>query len=200
MKKSIFMFTTAILTFIVPLPSRFAYTLIILLTVNFVMLSGTALKMFIGKLDLQNLEPMLLVVFMISMTILFKQFIILYSPIIAFTIGFVIYLAPVSSFLTGHILEPKENYNSNLFAVNMRNSGIISGIAGVIAIIREFLAYGSFSLPFRDGIHIYKYPFVKADTLSFFFSTISGALILTGLFVALFFFINRKIEIARRKD
>lgn len=194
------MFTTAILSFIVPLPSRFAYTLIMLLTVNFVMLSGTALKMFIGKLDLQNLEPPLLIIFMISMTLLFKQFIILFSPIIALTIGFVIYLAPVSSFLTGHILEPKENYASNMFAVNMRNSGILSGIAALVSIVREFLAYGSFSLPFRDGIHIYKYPFVKSDTLSFFFSTISGALILTGIVVALFFFINRKIEIARRKD
>lgn len=194
------MFTTAILSFIVPLPSRFAYTLIMLLTVNFVMLSGTALKMFIGKLDLQNLETPLLIIFMISMTLLFKQFIILFSPIIALTIGFVIYLAPVSSFLTGHILEPKENYASNMFAVNMRNSGILSGIAALVSIVREFLAYGSFSLPFRDGIHIYKYPFVKSDTLSFFFSTISGALILTGIVVALFFFINRKIEIARRKD
>lgn len=194
------MFTTAILSFIVPLPSRFAYTLIMLVTVNFVMLSGTALKMFIGKLDLQNLETPLLIIFMISMTLLFKQLIILFSPIIALTIGFVIYLAPVSSFLTGHILEPKENYMSNMFAVNMRNSGILSGIAALVSIVREFLAYGSFSLPFRDGIHIYKYPFVKSDTLSFFFSTISGALILTGIVVALFFFINRKIEIARRKD
>ncbi len=194
------MFTTAILSFIVPLPSRFAYTLIMLVTVNFVMLSGTALKMFIGKLDLQNLETPLLIIFMISMTLLFKQLIILFSPIIALTIGFVIYLAPVSSFLTGHILEPKENYTSNMFAVNMRNSGILSGIAALVSIVREFLAYGSFSLPFRDGIHIYKYPFVKSDTLSFFFSTISGALILTGIVVALFFFINRKIEIARRKD
>ncbi len=194
------MFTTAILSFIVPLPSRVAYTLIMLVTVNFVMLSGTALKMFIGKLDLQNLETPLLIIFMISMTLLFKQLIILFSPIIALTIGFVIYLAPVSSFLTGHILEPKENYTSNMFAVNMRNSGILSGIAALVSIVREFLAYGSFSLPFRDGIHIYKYPFVKSDTLSFFFSTISGALILTGIVVALFFFINRKIEIARRKD
>ena len=194
------MFTTAILTFIVPLPSRFAYTMIMLIAVNFIILTGTALKMFIGKLDLKNLEPLLLVVFMISMTLLFKQFVILFSPIIAFTIGFVIYLAPVSSFLTGHILEPKENYTSNIFAVNMRNSGVLSGIAVLVSIIREFLAYGSFSLPLRDGIHIYKYPFVKTDTLSFFFSTISGALILTGIIVSLFFFINRKIEIVRRKD
>ena len=194
------MFTTAILSFIIPLPSRFAYTLIMLITVNFVMLSGTGFKMFIDKLDLQNLEPPLIIIFMISMTLLFKQFLILFSPIIAITIGFVIYLAPVSSFMTGHILEPKEKYKSNPFAINMRNSGIVSGIAVLLSIIREFLAYGSFSLPFRGGLHIYKYPFIKTDTFSFFFSTISGALFLTGIVVALFFFINRKIEIDRRKD
>ena len=200
MKKSIFMFTTAILSFIVPLPSRFAYTIIMLFAVNFVMLTGTAVKMFISKLDLDNLENVLLLVFMLSMTILYKQFVILYSPVIAFTIGFVIYLAPASSFLTGHVLEPKENYASNLFAVNMRNSGILTGIAVIVSIIREFLAYGSFSLPFRDGIHIYKYPFVKTSTLSYFFSTISGAFVLTGLVVAMFVFINKRIEIASRKD
>lgn len=194
------MFTAAILCFIVPLPSRFAYTLIMLLAVNFIMLSGTALKMFINKLDLENLESLLLVVFMISMTILFKQFLILFSPIIAFTIGYVIYFVPASAFLTGHILEPKEKYRANIFAINMRNSGILSGIAAIVSIIREFLAYGSFSLPFRDGIHIYKYPFVQSSTLLFFFSTISGAFVLTGLVFALFVFINRKIEIARRKD
>lgn len=200
MKKTILIFTTAILSFIVPLPSRFAYTIIMLFAVNFVMLSGTALKMFIGKLNLANLEGVLMIVFMLSMTILFKQFVILFSPVIAFTIGFVIYLAPASSFLTGHILEPKEKYSGNLFAVNMRNSGILSGVAVLVSIVREFLAYGSFSLPFHDGIHIYKYPFVKTTTLSFFFSTISGAFVLTGLVVALFVFINRKIEIVRRKD
>ncbi|MCR4940626.1 MAG: hypothetical protein K5930_11050 [Treponemataceae bacterium] len=200
MRKSIFMFTTAILCFIVPLPSRFAYTLVMLLAINFIMLTGTTLKVFIGKLNLQNLEPLLLIVFIISMTILFKQLLILFSPIIAFTIGFVIYLAPASAFLNGHILEPKEKYTGNIFSINMRNAGIISAIASIVSIIREFLAYGSFSLPFRDGIHIYKYPFVKTTTLSFFFSTISGAFVLTGLVFAFFVFINRKIEIARRKD
>ena len=194
------MFTTAILSFIVPLPSRFAYTIIMLIAINFVMLTGTALKMFIEKLDLQNLEKVLMIIFMLSMTILFKQFVILFSPIIALTMGFAIYLAPVSSFLTGHILEPKENYTANLFAVNMRNSGILTGIAAIISIIREFLAYGSFSLPFRNEIHIYKYPFIKTNTLSFFFSTIPGAFILTGLIVAVCVFINKKIEIVRRKD
>ena len=154
MKKTILIFTTAILSFIVPLPSRFAYTIIMLFAVNFVMLSGTALKMFIGKLNLANLEGVLMIVFMLSMTILFKQFVILFSPVIAFTIGFVIYLAPASSFLTGHILEPKEKYSGNLFAVNMRNSGILSGVAVLVSIVREFLAYGSFSLPFHDGIHM----------------------------------------------
>lgn len=200
MKKSIFMFTTAILSFIVPLPSRFAYTIIMLLAVNFIMLSGTALKMFIEKLNLANLENVLIIVFMLSMTILFKQFVILFSPIIALTMGFAIYLAPASAFLTGHILEPKANYKSNIFKINMRNSGILTGIAVIVSIIREFLAYGSFSLPFRDGIHIFKYPFIKTSTLSFFFSTISGAFVLTGLVVAMFVFINKKIEIVRRKD
>lgn len=200
MRKSILLFTTAILSIIVPLPSRFAYTVVMIFAINFIMLTCTTLKFFIRKLDLAGLESMLLLVFMFAMTILFKQLVILFSPVIALTMGFVIYLAPVSSFMTGHILEPQEKYEGNIFAINMRNSGILTLIAVLVSFLREMLAFGSFSLPFPDGIHVYDFPLANSSQQSLFFSTIPGAFIIIGLIFAVVMFINRKIENSSRKE
>lgn len=202
MKKnnSIILYISAFLSVVIPVPARFGWGIIMLFTMNILMLLGTTAKFLIRKLDIRELEPVCLLIFLYAVTIFCKQMLILYSPIAALTLSFSLYLIPISTFLLGYILTDKEMNPKVLYIKNMSASGIFTAYALFFYLIRELLAFGSISFPVRKGIHVIKL-FSNSNTeFTFFFATIPGAFVILAILVAVFAFIERLVEINRRKN
>ncbi|MBQ0165981.1 MAG: hypothetical protein KBT02_02590 [Treponema sp.] len=199
-KKVALLYISAFLSVVIPVPARVAYGIIMLLIMNIVMFLGTTAKFLIRKLDIEELEPVCLLVFLYSITILCKQLLIMYSPLTALTLSFDLYLIPISSFILGYILTDKEMNPKMLYKKNMSASGIFTGFALIFYIIREMLAFGSISLPVKKGIHVIKILSSQISDYTFFFATIPGAFVILSVLVAIFAFIERHVEINRRKN
>lgn len=201
MKKiNLIMYIAAFLSVVIPVPARFGWGIIMLFTMNVVMILGTTAKFLIRKLDIRELEPVCLLVFLFSVTIFCKQILIMYSPIAALTLSFSLYLIPISTFILGYILTDKEMDPRVLYAKNMSASGIFTGYALFFYLIRELLAFGSISFPVRKGVHVIRIFSENMPEYTFFFATIPGAFVILAILVAIFAFIERHVDIIRRKN
>lgn len=199
-KNMVLLYISAFLSVVIPVPARVAYGLIMLLTMNIVMFLGTTAKFLIRKLDIEELEPVCLIIFLYAVTIFCKQLLILFSPLAALTLSFALYLIPISSFILGYILSDKEMNPKVLYRKNMSASGIFTGYALIFYIIRELLAFGSISFPVPKGIHVIRIISNQISDYTFFFATIPGAFVILSVLVAVFAFIERRVEINRRKN
>lgn len=199
-KINLILYISAFLSVVIPVPARFGWGIIMLFTMNVVMILGTTAKYFIRKLDIRELEPVCLLIFLYATTIFCKQLLILYSPMAALTLSFALYLIPISTFILGYILTDKEMDPKILFKKNMSASGIFTGYALIFYLIRELLAFGSISFPVKKGIHVIKIIADRMPEYTFFFATIPGAFVILAILVAVFTFIERHVEILRRKN
>ena len=199
-KNNVILYISAFLSVVIPVPARFGWGILMLLTMNILMLLGTTAKFLIRKLDIKELEPVCLLIFLYSVTILCKQCLILFSPIAALTLSFSLYLIPISTFLLGYILTDKEMNPKVLYVKNMSASGIFTGYALFFYMIRELLAFGSISFPVRKGIHVIKLISTVKTEYTFFFATIPGAFVILAVLVAIYAFIERIVDINRRKN
>ena len=199
-KKDIYLFITAIISVMIPVPANFAYIILILFNLNIIVLVGTGAKILIRKLSLGNLDKPLLLVFIVSLTIILKQLIVFYSPVIALTLSLAVYITPFATFLTGNLISNDTEDSKKLFKNNEITIGMFTLATLLISLLREILAYGTLSLPGRNGIIIFKTIFNKIGLYSFFWGTIPGLFIISGVILAVVTFIQRKIEIAGRMN
>ena len=72
-KRNIYSFLTASLALLVPSPGRFAYGITLLFMLNLLMLAGTLFKHLVKSLGLDDLLPVLLAVFLMTISVIFKQ-------------------------------------------------------------------------------------------------------------------------------
>ncbi|MCR5317461.1 MAG: hypothetical protein K6E22_04460 [Treponema sp.] len=187
-KRNIYSFLTASLALLVPSPGRFAYGIILLLMLNLLMLAGTLFKHLVKVLDLDELLPVLLAVFLMTVSVIFKQLLIMLSPLAALTLGFIIYMPAVSSFLIGNLYsQNSDNIKENL-AVNLKESFLFSIFALAVFLFRDIFGYGTISLPSASGL--VEIPLLKVKEGGFypgiFWATIPGALVIIALSLAIY--------------
>src|SRR5574344_1867518 len=125
-KDSIYSFLAISLTLLIPVAGRFAYAIIIVLSLNLSMIFGTLFRKLVYKIHLQNLQPVLMAVFLIGIAILYKQILIIYSPVIALTLGFSIYMSAFSSFMIGCLYKKSDKSLSTEMSINMKASSKFS--------------------------------------------------------------------------
>ncbi len=200
MKKNyLFEYIAFSLTLLIAVPGRLSYGLILLVLFNLLMLSSTAFKSLILLLNLKELKQVLTIIFLVFFTVVFRQCLILYSPVCALTLGFQIYLPSLSSFILGALFN--ENDEMNLveqLEINMKKSLTFSLYAFCIFILRDFLGYGSISFPVPRGV--FELNILHKTSFTFigvFFASIPGALVLVSLSIILFAFFAKENLIAQ---
>ena len=95
-RRSIYFLIATILTVLVPTPGRFVYGVSIVLELNLLMLIGTVTNSFVRKIKLEGMSTIIILISLISVTIFYRQLMILICPEVMLTLGFMIYLMPVS--------------------------------------------------------------------------------------------------------
>lgn len=199
-KKDIYFYLTAIIAIMIPVPANFAYILFILLNLNIIVPVAVGAKILIQKLSLGNLDKPLLLVIIVSLLIILKQLLVFYSPVIALTLSLAIYITPFSLFLIGNLISNDTTDYKKMLKTYEISIGMFTVASLLVSLLREILAYGTISLPARNGIIVFKTIFYKAGLYSFFWGTIPGMFIIIGVILAVAMFIQRKFEIVRRMN
>jgi len=194
---SIYSFIAISLTLLVPVAGRFAYAIVLVLAINIFLLFGTLFRKLIYKIHLQPLQPVLMSIFLIGLAIFYKQLLIIYSPVIALTLGFSIYVSAFSSFKIGSLYKKSEQNLSFEISENMKAGFKFSIFALCFFLFRDIFGYGTISFPIREGLACIK---LRSDSKLFasgvFWSSIPGALILIALIFVISAYINKRIQIS----
>ncbi len=190
MNRNIFMFLSVALILLVPVPGRLAYGLVMLIEFVFLMCIGTLTKRLLVKIRIDEFKTAVIPLFMMAASIFYRQMLILISPMMAFTLGYAIYLPAVSAFLLGTLSEREDASLPSEMKRNLTTTVSISLPILIVFLIRDLIGYGTITLPGSLGpvvFHIIP-KFEGFTSVTVFFASIPGALVSLG---ACTFIINR---------
>ncbi len=196
--KNTYFFIAAILAIFVPAPGRFAYAITLLLLFNLQMILATLFFHLMNFLKLDNLRNILVVVELVSVTILFKQLLILFCPIMALTLGFCIYLPTFSTIAIQFFFESRKDKLKTHFFTGVSNAMMFSAYSLVFFLLREIIGYATISFPGKGELIVFHLPVdVNAASAGVFFATIPGCLSMIAICFSLYIFVGKKFEIVR---
>ncbi len=205
-KNFLYEFLLASFAMIVPFPGRFAYGIILVIVLAFEMLSISLFKQLVKKLSLDNMLSILTAVLLISESIIFKQFLIMYSPILALTLSFDIYFPAVSAFIISRLTaDDSKSMNVEFISdtivtetkLNMEKTLRFSILALFIFAFRDIFGYGTLTLPARKGLaSLMIFHDTEKSAIGALFASIPGAILI--LLACLFFimYIEKNLKVA----
>ena len=195
-QKKSFMYIASFLALTIPAPGRFVFGLTIILELFLLEILGILLNSLVTKLKFEEIRTYFVMFFMIAITILYRQILIFSYTEIALTLGFILYLPPVSVFLTHTIFSDLEEPLAKKLKSNLLNTLIFSLFILIFFLFRDISGYGTFTF-FGENHRIFEKIIFNPDKVGIFsfFATIPGALVLTGLTISLFFFLRNKYRI-----
>ena len=195
-QKKSFMYIASFLALTIPSTGRFVYGLTLILELFILVISGILLNALVKKLKFEEIRTYFVSFFMIAITILYRQILVLTYTEIALTLGFIIYFPPVSVFLTHTLFTD----NEEALSVKIKNSLLSTLIFGLIILIfflfRDIAGFGTFTF-FGKNHRIFEKVLFNPEKIGIFtfFASIPGALVLTSLTIYMFLFLRNKLRI-----
>lgn len=191
-----FMYIASFLALTIPVPGRFVFGLTIILELFLLEIMGILLNALVSKLKFEDIRTYFVMFFIVAITILYRQILIFTYTEVALTLGFIIYLPPVSVFLTQTIFSDYEEPLSKKMRTNLLSTFVFSNMILVFFLFRDIFGYGTFTF-FGKNHRIFEMIIFNPDKVGIFafFATIPGALVLTGLTIYLFLFLRNKFRI-----
>lgn len=194
-KRSIYVLIATILTVLVPTPGRFVYGAALVIELNFIMLIGTLINSLVKKIKLEELNTLIILTTIISTTILYRQILILICPEVMLTLGFMIYLIPISVFSFGYLFSNQNEPLAARLKLNMIHILTFSVYVLLYFLLRDLAGYGTFT--FFGKVHqIYEKVLISPDNLGFFsiLASVPGALILSSILLFIHIFVRNRFE------
>lgn len=195
-KRIYFIFIAASFALLVSAPGRLAYGLVLIVEMNLLVLASASFAAFVRRFEFGNLRKVVMLSFVIFATVLFRQILILFSPVIALTLGFVIFLPPVSVFLFGNVFAERTPYPSDA----LRQSLVFSAFALVFFFLRDLLGFGTISFPMPNGIGEARFFDSHSTAFCSLFASVPGALLLVVLCMAALLTVQRKMNIIEKSE
>lgn len=189
------------LALLIPIPGRFVFGITIVIEHLLLTLVGTLINSLINKLKLKELKTVIILLTMISATIFFRQILVVTYTEIALSLGLLIFLPPVSLFITQIIFSDLEKPLIRRLKTNSIQTAIFSLNTLIFFLFRDIAGYGTFTFFGKNHMFTEKILFDQTSVGIFsFFATLPGVLILaaTLLFCNLYF--HEKIKILRRME
>ena len=194
-KRSIYVLIATILTVLVPTPGRFVYGVALVIELNFIMLIGTLINSLVKKIKLEELNTLIILATIISTTILYRQILILICPEVMLTLGFMIYLIPISVFSFGYLFSNQNEPLAVRLKLNMVHILTFSVYVLLYFLLRDLAGYGTFTF-FGKAHQIYEKVLISPDNLGFFsiLASVPGALILSSILLFIHIFVRNRFE------
>lgn len=200
-RRSIYVFLATTLAILVPSPGRFIYGIVLVLELNLLMLVGTASVSLIKKIKMEEMMTVCVIMFLLATTILFRQIFIIFQPEIILTLGFIIFLIPVSLFMMGYIFSDSEKKLSERLRRNMIHSLTYSVFALLYFLLRDLIGFGTFTF-FGKNHQIFEKVIIDSDKLGVgsILASIPGSLILSAILLYVYIFVRNKIDIYHKAE
>lgn len=194
-KRSIYVLIATILTVLVPTPGRFVYGVALVIELNFIMLIGTLINSLVKKIKLEELNTLIILATIISTTILYRQILILICPEVMLTLGFMIYLIPISVFSFGYLFSNQNEPLAVRLKLNMVHILTFSVYVLLYFLLRDLAGYGTFTF-FGKAHQIFEKVLISPDNLGFFsiLASVPGALILSSILLFIHIFVRNRFE------
>ena len=195
-QKKSFMYIASFLTLTIPTTGRFVYGFTLILELLLLEVLGILLNSLVSKLKLNEIRTFFVMFFMISITILFRQILVLTYTEVALTLGFLLYFPTVSVFLTHTIFTDFEEPLPVRLKKNLLSTLFFSVLIFVFFLFRDIAGYCTITF-FGKNHQIYEKILLNPDKVGIFtfFASIPGALVLTGILIYFFLFIHNKMRI-----
>ena len=200
-RRSVYVMIATILAILVPSPGRFVYGVTLALELNLLMLIGTLANSFVKKIKLDELNTVIILIFEISTAVLFRQIMILLQPEVMLTLGFLIYLMPVSVFLFGYLFSNKDEPLKARLKLNMFHVLTYSIYAMLFFLLRDIAGYGTITF-FGKNHQIFEKVLISPEKTGFFaiFASIPGALILSSMLLFIHIYVRNKFAIVQKTE
>ena len=200
-RRSIYVLIATILAILVPSPGRFVYGITLVIELNLLMLTGTLANSLVKKIKLNEMNSLIVMIIIISTAILYRQIMIILQPEVMLTLGFLIYLMPISVFLFGYLFSNKEQPLKERVKLNMFHMLTFSIYAILFFLLRDLAGYGTFTF-YGANHQIYEKVLFAPEKTRFFsiFASIPGALILSSILLFIHIYVRNKFEIVRKAE
>ncbi|MBP3366894.1 MAG: hypothetical protein J6K96_07885 [Treponema sp.] len=189
------------LAMLVPVPGRLAYGLVMIFLLFSLITLGTLFREFASKFFDDDLKNALIAVVLVSVCILVKQLVTLFSPLTALVLGISFFMPGMTPFVLGNLfLKPQAPLGAELKS-SLASCGIFSAFALLFFLARDILAYGAISFPSSPGIfEIRLLAPHHIPQAAFFWASVPGAIILLVLCYAAVSAVLDKLEIIETSE
>ena len=197
-RKAISIYMAATCAIVIVCPGRLVCGIVIALELCILMLFGLLFRTLLSKLRMENMMQSTMLVFVVFLTLLYKQILCLLMPELALQMSFIIFLPSISTFTTVFLLEEDVPSMSVIIKNDMVSAGLFACYVIVISLIRDVLGFGTLTLPYygkQIELVLFKSENISALT---FLATIPGAIVLTALFLSGFIYVEKKFNIIRK--
>ena len=198
-KKSL-MYIASFLTLTIPCTGRFVYGLTLLIELFILEIMGILINSLVTRIKLNEIRTYFVTFFIIAITIIYRQILVLTYTEIALTLGFLIYFPSVSVFLIHTLFTDYDEPIDVRLKTNLLTTLVFSLSILIFYLFRDIAGYGTFTF-FGKNHRIYEKVIFSPDKIGIFtfFASIPGALVLTSLCIYLFLFLKNKLRIVSSK-
>ncbi|MBQ8014242.1 MAG: hypothetical protein IJ257_07625 [Treponema sp.] len=194
--KKIYFYIASSLAFLIPVPGRFAFALLLMILFNIQMATVTLLFHGIYYMQLSNMRNAILTLTIIALGIFYKQLLAIYCPIAALTLGFCIFLPTIASVIIDFFFLDYSHGLKNHLVRNMKTSCVMSLFSLLVFLLRDIFGYGTITLPGWRHILVFRLPYnIEGTSASIFLATIPGSLVFVAVLLALYIYGVKKFRI-----
>ncbi|MBR5402290.1 MAG: hypothetical protein IK102_10845 [Treponema sp.] len=200
-RRSVYVLIATILGILIPSPGRFVYGVTLVIELISLMFIGTLATSLVKKLKLEELTTIIVLMIIISTTILFRQIMILIQPEVMLTLGYIIFLMPVSVFMIGYVFINEEKTLKEKLRFNMIHILTFSLYALLFFLLRDIAGYGTFTF-YGSNHQIYEKVLIVSDKIGVLsvFASLPGAFILSAVLLFIHLYVRNKFAIVRKAE
>ena len=195
-QKKSFMYIASFLALTIPCTGRFVFGCTLMIELFILEILGILLNSLVTKLKFNEIRTYFVMFFMIAITILYRQILVLTYTEIALSFGFLIYLPTVSVFLTHTLFTDFEELLADRIKANLLSTLMFSISILIFFLFRDIAGYGTFTF-FGRNHRIFEKILFNPNKIGLFtfFASIPGALVLTGLVIYFVLILKNKVRI-----
>ena len=178
-KRFVSIYFSASLACMIPFPGRFAYGLILAAELFVLIFGATLFRAAIEKLEFVHSGNLFFMVFVIFLTMLFRQILAALLPIAALSAGFALYVPAISAFTAGFFSENESG--ESILKRNVFYTAIFCAFVLVFFLLRDLVGFGTITYITARGIA--EKVLFDSERVAFasFFATIPGVLLSLAL-------------------
>ena len=189
-KRFVSIYFSASLACMIPFPGRFANGLILASELFVLVFGATLFRAAIRKLEFVRSGNLFFMVFVIFLTMLFRQILAALLPIAALSAGFALYVPAISAFTAGFFSENESG--ESILKRNVFYTAIFCAFVLVFFLLRDLVGFGTITYITARGIA--EKVLFDSERVAFasFFATIPGVLFSLALIAVVRAFIASK--------